>query len=163
MLSKTLAKALNDQMNEEMYSSRLYLSMAICVKLQGWDGLSNWFMVQGKEEWAHAMKFYDYLFARGAHPSLDAIKKPPCEWKSPLDVFSATLVHERLISTTIGNLVELAQSEKDHATEAFLQWFVNEQVEEEATAEGIVTKLTMIGEHTNGIFMLDHRLGARGR
>lgn len=163
MLSKGMTKALNEQMNEEMFSSHLYLAMAIDLKTKGWDGISHWFMQQGREEWGHAMKIYDYLFNRGARPALDLIKKPQAEWKSPLDVFQAAAAHEKHITDCINDLVALAHKDKDNATFAFLQYYVNEQVEEEATVEGIVQKLKMIGEHTNGIFMLDHHLGHRGK
>jgi ferritin len=124
-------------------------------------GFANWMRVQAQEEMTHAMKFYDFVNERGGRVTLTAIDAPPTKWKSILDVFENTLSHEQKVTGLINDLVNLALKEKDHASQIFLQWFVSEQVEEEASADEIVQKLKLIGDAGGGIFMLDRELGQR--
>lgn len=161
MLSKKMLKALNKQINEELFSSYLYQAMAAYFEDINLPGFAAWMEVQAKEEHTHAMKFYRYIFERRGRVELDAIDKPQSEWKSPLAAFEDAFKHEQKISGLINSLVDLAIDENDHATNNFLQWFVEEQVEEEASADEIVQKLKMIDGHPNGLFMMDRALGAR--
>jgi len=161
MQSKKMEKALNKQINEEMFSSYLYLAMSAWFESRNLPGFAQWMKVQAAEENEHAMKIFDFIFERRGDVELEAIEKPQVTWKSPLDAFEAAFKHEQHISGCIDDLMNLAISEKDHATQAFLQWFVNEQVEEEASADAIVQQLKMIGESKNALFMLDRALGQR--
>lgn len=161
MIAPKIEDAVNDQINEEMYSSYLYLAMSAYYASIDLPGFAAWMRAQAKEEEAHAMKFFDFLVERGGRVVLDAIKAPPRDWASPLAAFEAALSHERSVTARIDALVDLARAENDHATEFFLHWFVKEQVEEEATADAIVKRLAMIGESKNGLFMMDHSLGKR--
>ncbi len=160
-ISKKMEKALNAQINAEMYSSYLYLSMASDLNSKALDGFSSWMKTQAQEELYHAMKLYDFVLERGGSVVLDTIEAPQTEWKSPLAIFQGAYKHELLVTSLINNLVDLAIKEKDHATNNFLQWYVKEQVEEEASADEIVQKLKLIGSQGNGIFMLDKEMGAR--
>ncbi|MCD6573872.1 MAG: ferritin [Thermoplasmata archaeon] len=160
MIGERMLEALNKQINEELYSSYLYLSMSAWFDNIGLKGFANWMKVQSKEELGHAMKFYNYIISRGGKVRLHEIKAPPHEWQSPLHAFEETLKHEKHITECINKLVELAEEEKDRATFNMLQWFVDEQVEEEANDEEIIAKLKMI-EGSNGIFMLDNQLAQR--
>ena len=160
-LSKNMEKELNEQINAEMYSSYLYLSMASDLNNKALDGFSNWMKTQAQEELYHAMKLYDFVLERGGRITLDTIEAPQTEWKSPLEIFLAAYKHELLVTSLINDLVDLAIKEKDHATNNFLQWYVKEQVEEEASADEIVQKLKLIGNQGNGIFMMDKEMAAR--
>ncbi len=161
MIGKKLQDAFNAQLNAEAYSSYLYLAMAAHCTGLNLDGMAGWLRAQSAEEWGHAMKFYHYLHERGGTVELAAIDAPKDNWKSPLALFEAVLKHERKVTGLINDLVALAAREDDPAASVFLQWFVAEQVEEEATAEKIVAKMRMIGDSTNGLFMMDHELGKR--
>ncbi len=161
MLSEKMEKALNEQINAEFESAYLYLSMATWFEEQNLDGMANWMMIQFREEETHALKIYDYVNERGGRVLLKPIKGPKTEWDSILQVFEETLEHERLVSSLINNLVNIAVEEKDHATNSMLQWFVDEQVEEEASADKIVNQLKMIGDNPQGIFMLDREMSQR--
>ena len=161
MLSKKVLAALNKQINAEIYSSYLYLSMAAYTKSLGLDGFENWFKVQAQEELVHAMKFFDYVNERGGRVTLAAIDGPPVSWKSPLEVLEATLKHEQHVTALINALVDLALSESDHATSNTLQWFVAEQVEEEASADAIRQKLALVGDKGNALYMIDRELATR--
>ena len=161
MISKKMEKALNGQLNAELYSAYLYLSMAAYFESINLAGFANWMRVQNAEEQFHAMKFYDYIIGRGGRVTLSAIEAPPSDWDSPLAVFEATLTHEQKVTGLINNLVDLAIQEKDHATNTFLQWFVNEQVEEESSADKIVQQLKIIENTPGGMFMFDRELGQR--
>lgn len=161
MISKKMLDALNNHLNEEFYSSYLYLSMATYFEDKNLNGFSNWFKLQAQEEWAHGMKFYDFINQTGGKVTLKAIKAPKTTWKSIMDVFKETLAHEKHITSLINKLVGQAMQAKDYATNNFLQWFVSEQVEEEATAEEILNKLKLIGDNKGGLFMLDRELGFR--
>lgn len=161
MLNKKMQAALNKQINAEIYSSYLYLSMGAYSKSLGLDGFENWFRVQAQEELVHAMKFFDYVTERGGRVSLAAIDAPPITWKSPLSAFEATLKHEQHVTDLINKLVDLAAAESDHATTNMLQWFIAEQVEEEASADAIRQKLVLVGARGDALFMIDKELAAR--
>jgi ferritin len=160
-LSKNIENALNKQINEEIFSSYLYLSMSADFENKNLKGFANWMKVQASEEMTHAMKLYNFVLERGCKIELESIKKPQTNWKSPLQAFSDALNHEQFITNCINNLVNTAQKEKDHATSNMLQWFVDEQVEEEANADEILSKLKLIKDNTSSLFMLDKELQAR--
>lgn len=161
MLKEKLQDELNKQINEELYSAYIYLSMNAYFESMNLKGFANWMRVQVQEELVHAMKFYDFIVGRGGRVKLDQITKPPIEWKSPLDAFEAAYAHEQHITGRINILVNLAIEEKDHATNAMLQWFVTEQVEEEANTSSVVEKLKLAGKKGPGLLMLDQELGTR--
>jgi len=161
MLSKKMQDALNGQINAELYSAYLYASMSAHFESVNLRGFANWMRVQTQEEMMHAYKFYNYVNERGGRVVLQAIDAPPHEWDSPLAVFEAVHVHEQKVTGLINDLVNLAVSESDHATNNFLQWFVSEQIEEEASAHDVVQKLNLVGEESSGLFMLDREMGLR--
>jgi ferritin len=161
LLTKKMEDALNKQINEELFSSYLYLSMAAYFDSLNFKGFANWMKVQSREENNHAMKLYGFVNEKGGRVQLAAIKEPQSDWKSPLDAFEAAYNHEIKITTLIYNLVNMAQTEKDHSTAAMLQWFVNEQVEEEASADEIVQMLKKIKDAPQALFMLDAKLSER--
>ncbi len=161
MISKRMAQALNKQLNNELYSAYLYLSMSSYSKYIGLKGVANWFMVQNKEEMAHFMRFYDYVNSQGEYVILSAIAAPPSEFGSILSMFEQTLKHEQFITKSINDWMELAVKEKDHATQIFLQWFITEQIEEEANGYDIIAKLKLAGESGPGLLMIDGELGSR--
>ena len=161
MLSEKMKDALNKQVNAELYSSYLYLSMAAYFDSINLNGFAQWMKAQAKEEIGHAMKIYKYIYDRGNSVELESIDKPPIKWDSPLDAFEDAYKHEQKVSGMINNLVVIAREEKDYATENFLQWFVEEQVEEEASVDEIVQKLKYVEGSKNAIFMLDSKLGQR--
>ena len=160
-LSKKMEEALNKQLNAELFSSFLYLSMAADFQSKNFTGFATWFEIQAKEENEHAMKFYRYILERGGKVKLLAIDAPKNEWQTPLDAFTEAYEHEKKVTSLIYKLLELAIEEKDYATQEMLQWFVKEQVEEEAQTSQIVEQLKIIGDSKNGWLMLDHRLGKR--
>ena len=162
MISKKMQDAFVDQINEELFSSYLYLSMAAWFESQNLRGMAKWMYVQAGEERGHGMKFFDEIVERGGRVKLAAIKEPQFEWKTPLEAFKAAFAHEQHITKRINDLTDMAIKEKDHASEIFLQWFVNEQVEEEANADEIVKKLEFVGTTNHGLYLLDKELGARG-
>jgi ferritin len=161
MLSKKMEKALNEQINAELYSAYLYLSMAAWFQSQNLPGFSAWMRVQTKEENGHAMKFFDFINERRGKVVLKAIEEPAKEWKSPLAAFEASFEHEQYITGRIDDLVSLAAAEKDHATVNFLQWFVKEQVEEESSVDAVVQKLKMAEKAPGAQLMLDQAMGQR--
>ena len=161
MISKKMESALNDQINAEMYSSYLYLAMSAYFQSINLSGFANWMKIQAQEEMVHAIKFYDFINERGGRVSLQSIEAPPEDWKSPLDVFDATLAHEQKVTSLINSLVDIAMEERDHATNIFLQWFVSEQVEEEDTANEILQKIKLMADAPGGMFMLDNEMGQR--
>lgn len=162
MISKKLETALNKQINEEIFSAYLYLSMAAYFLSLNLDGFAAWMKSQAQEEMSHAMKFFNFLDEMGGRVSLLAVKEPEKNWKSPLAAFTAVSRHEQYITSCINELYRLAGSEKNNPTQIMLQWFINEQVEEESTAAKIVFKLTQIKDSVNGMWILDKQLGARG-
>lgn len=161
MLSDNMQNALNKQLNAEFYSSYLYLSMTTYFLSANLNGFAHWMRIQAQEEVMHAMKFFDYIHDRNGLIKLMSIECPPCEWNSPLEVFTEALAHEQKMSKLINDLTCLALEEKDHATNVFLQWFVNEQVEEEASVNDVVQTLKLIGDGRDGLFMLDRELAKR--
>lgn len=161
MTNKKMIDALNTQLNEEMYSSYLYMSMAAYFEDVNLAGFGTWMMAQSQEEMQHVLRFYKYINDRDGRVVLKAINEPQAKWKSPLDAFKAALEHERYITSCIGKLVDLSAKHGDHATHTFLQWFVNEQIEEEATAKGIVDQLEFVESDKMGLYHLDRDLAAR--
>jgi ferritin len=161
MLSPKIQDAFNSQINAELYSSYLYLSMSAYCDSQNLAGMANWMRIQAQEEHTHAMKFFEFVNERDGRVLLTQIEAPKTEWTSPLDVFEETLAHEQKVTGLINDLVDLSLSEKDHASNTFLQWFVTEQVEEESTAKTIVDKLKLIGDNPVALYMLDGELGQR--
>jgi ferritin len=161
MLGKKVEDALNAQMNREFYSSYLYLSMSAHFESNNLKGFAHWLRIQADEELAHAMKFYGYMVQRGARPALRQIDAPTSKWKTHTAVFEDAYKHEQKVTKFISELVDLAQAEVDHATEVFLQWFVNEQVEEEMNASEIENKMKLAGDSTGALFVLDSELGKR--
>ncbi len=162
MLKERIEKALNDQVNAEIFSAYLYLSMSSCFSEMNFSGFAQWMKVQAMEEMSHAMKIYDFIIERGGRVVLAQIDAPETTWESPLAAFEAAYKHEQYVTSRINDLVDMAMEERDHATNIFLQWFVSEQVEEEASADEIVQKLKLVGSQGNAIFMLDRELGSRG-
>ncbi|MFA6363662.1 ferritin [Methanoregula sp.] len=161
MLSKTIEEALNRQVNRELYSSYLYLGMSAYFETLNLKGFAGWMMIQAKEERAHAMKFYDYIIARQGKVVLDTIEAPKAKWTSAGKVFEEVYAHEQKVTGMINNLVDIAIREKDHATFEMLQWFVKEQVEEEANAAMICEKIKSVGDVPGHLFYLDHELAKR--
>lgn len=160
-MNEKIFKALNDQLNSELYSAYLYLSMAAYFQSINLSGFANWMKVQAMEEEIHAMKFFDFINERGGRVDLSDIKKPPHEWESPLTAFQVAYDHERLVTGLINELADLALKEKDHATYNMLQWFVSEQVEEESSANDVVQKLKLFKGEGNGLFIIDRELAQR--
>ncbi|MDD2229705.1 MAG: ferritin [Candidatus Cloacimonetes bacterium] len=161
MISKKLQDAINAQINRELYSEYLYISMQAWFANQNLDGFANWMDAQGKEERFHAMKFFNYLIERGGKVELKAIAQPTVDFKTPLKAIQAALAHEQFVTQSINDLMDIAIEEKDHASRGMLQWFVDEQVEEEASADRIVNRLKMIGDNAHALFMVDTELGKR--
>ncbi len=161
MLTKKMEEALNAQINAELFSAYLYLSMAAYFDSLNLTGFSNWMKVQEQEEKFHAQKIFDYISERGGRVVLEAIDKPAADWNSALHAFEESFKHEQYISKRINDLVELSRSENDHATYNFLQWYVEEQVEEESSVDNVVQKLKLVGDFGPGIFMVDQELAQR--
>lgn len=161
MVGDKMHDALNKQVNAELYSAYLYLSMSAYFEAINLTGFANWMRVQAQEEMAHAMKFYDYIHETNGKVTLTAVDAPQSQWSSPLAAFEHVFKHEQKVTGLINDLVNLAIAEKDHATNNFLQWFIAEQVEEESSADAIVQKLKLLGDTRGAIFMLDQELGSR--
>ncbi len=161
MLSQKMQVAINDQINKEIYSAYLYLSMATWFEEQDLPGAANWVFWQYKEELEHGEKLIQYVNDRGGRVLLAAIEQPPTSWDSLVTVFEEVLAHEQLVTASINNLVDIALEERDHNTNNFLQWFVAEQVEEEASASDVLRQAKMVLESRGGVFMLDRELGNR--
>ena len=161
MLNAKIQDAFNEQINAELFSSYLYLSMSVWAESQGLRGMANWMRLQAQEEKMHATKFMDFVNECDGRVLLKAIEGPQTEWSSPLAVFEDTCKHEGKITGMINNLVDLAVREKDHAANIFLQWFVTEQVEEEAAARDIRDRLKLVGTGGPGLYMIDRELAQR--
>jgi ferritin len=161
MISKTLETALGKQVNRELYSAYLYLSMSSYFETVILKGFAKWMRVQAKEEQMHAMKIYDYVVARGGKITLESIEAPKNKWASAGKVFEDSYAHEQKVTGMINGLVDLAIKEKDHATFEMLQWFVKEQVEEEEHASDILNQIKIVGDVPGHLFVLDHKLGKR--
>ncbi len=162
MISQTMQAAINEQINKELFSSYLYLSMASYFASKNLPGFAQWMHKQSDEEREHAMKLYEHLEDRGGRVLLKAIEAPQTEWASNLEAFRAAAAHEAHISASIHALYETAVQEKDYPAQVMLQWFINEQVEEEKNAAEIVANLELIEERGTAVLMLDHRLAKRG-
>ncbi len=161
MISKNMESELNEQVNKEFYSAYLYLAMsAYCTKI-GLPGFAHWMRLQYEEENLHVTKMYDYILDQGGEVQLKAIEEPPKEYGTPIEIFEATLEHEQFVTKSIHNLMSLAVEERDYATQAFLQWYVTEQVEEEANVQDILNPLRMVGSDKGGLMMIDQKLGGR--
>lgn len=161
MLNEKMEKALNDQVMAEIYSGYLYLSMSSYFSDKNLPGFANWMRVQAQEELAHGIKFYDFINDRRGRNLLQSIPAPPAHWESTLGAFEQVLEHEIGVTARINKLVDLSVGLSDHATNNFLQWFVAEQVEEEASADEIIQRLRLVGNDGAGIFMFDGELAAR--
>ena len=161
MLSKAIQDAINDQINKEMYSSYLYLSMSTYYAESNFSGFASWMKVQSTEAYRHAMKFYDYVVERNGHVELETIEKPHAKFKSPADVFKQVLEHEQKVTAMINKLYELAVKEKDYPTQIMLGWFITEQLEEEKSAGDILEELKMVGDSPVSLIMIDRQLAAR--
>jgi len=163
MFSKKLQKAFNDQINHELSSSYLYLSMAAYAESMNLPGFASWMKIQTSEEKGHAMKLYKFVNEHGGRVELQAIEQPPVEFKSPIALFEDVLKHERKITALINKLYETALEEKDYAAQVFIHWFIAEQVEEEAAACEILETLKMAGEKGHALIMMDRQLARRGQ
>lgn len=161
MIGEKMQSAINKQINAELYSSYLYLSMSAYFSSENLAGFANWMRVQAQEELMHAMKFFDFINERGGKVTVEKIDQPAVKWENPKAVFQNVLDHEIHVTKLINDLVNLAIEEKDHASNIFLQWFITEQIEEEASAEEVLTKLKMIGTDATALYMLDNELAAR--
>jgi len=161
MLSKEMETALNAQVNAEFYSAYLYLAMSGWFAERNLPGFAHWMRIQFQEEQNHALRLFDYILDRGGKPELRALAAPARDWASALAVFEQTLAHEREVSASINRLVDLAIKQSDHASNAHLQWFVSEQVEEEASAEALLQQLRLVGDAGQALFMMDRELGQR--
>jgi len=161
MLSDVLTKALNEQVNAEMYSAYLYLSMSAYTEGNGLKGAANWLYTQAQEEMAHAIHMYQYLLDRGCVPVLPAIEAPEASFSDITDIFKKVLIHEKKVTGRINNIATLSMKENDHACYQFISWFVNEQVEEEAGCSDILSKLSMIGDNKGLLLNLDNELASR--
>ncbi len=161
MLSEKMQAALSRQINEELESAYVYLAMASESERLGLPGFTNWFKLQYHEELGHADRFFNYVHERNGKVNLEAIAKPNISDETPLSLFEKTLEHEQHISKCIFNLKDLARAESDHATDVFLEWFVNEQVEEEASVQTVIDQLRLIDGSPNGLFLIDRELASR--
>jgi ferritin len=162
MITKAVLDRMNEQIVNELYSAYLYLSMSAYFEAENLPGFAHWMRVQASEEQVHAMKFYDHILDRGSKVVLKAIAEPPENFSSPQDVFKQSYEHEQKVTGLINGIYKEAITENDVASQIFLQWFINEQVEEEKNASQILDVLTKIGSSVGGLYQLDHRLGKRG-
>eukprot|EP00831_Metopus_contortus_P012327 TRINITY_DN14964_c0_g1_i1.p2 TRINITY_DN14964_c0_g1~~TRINITY_DN14964_c0_g1_i1.p2 ORF type:complete len:230 (+),score=40.43 TRINITY_DN14964_c0_g1_i1:71-691(+) len=160
-MSEKLHKAMNEQINAEMYSAYLYLSMASWLEDENLSGMAIWMKAQAQEEMEHAMKFYEFINDRRQKVDLLSIEGPKTSWNSPEEVFKESLEHEQYVTARINALMDMAREGKDYAAEAFLQWFITEQVEEESAVDAILSRMQLMGDAKHAMFMLDRELGAR--
>ncbi|WP_294961942.1 ferritin [Sulfurimonas sp.] len=161
MISKKIQKGLSSQLNQEFYSAYLYLAMSAYCNHSDFNGAANWLKMQYEEEHMHATKIYNYLVEQGVHVSLKEIAKPPKSFGTLLNVFQLSLQHEQMMTSRLNNLSDLALKEKDHATYNLLQWFVNEQVEEESSVNEIISKIKLVKDDGYGLLMIDNELHQR--
>jgi ferritin len=161
MIKKEVLDVINEQINAETYSAYMYLSMAAYFEEMGLSGFSNWMKVQYQEESAHALKFFNYITERGGKVILKAVAQVPVDFSGIVDVFEQTLKHENQVTEKINNLMNVAVAASDHATQSFLKWFIDEQVEEEANVERILATLKLINGEGNGVFMMDREMSQR--
>ena len=163
MISKEMEKEINDQINKELFSAYYYMSMAAFAANENLDGTANFFQVQAKEEVGHAMKFYSYVNEQGGRVVLEAIEKPKTDFTDVEELFQLALEHEKYVTKRIHDLVDLAIKENDHATKTFLDWYVTEQVEEEASMDSILRRVQMAGKKGQALLMIDSQLAGRGK
>ncbi|MBF0105190.1 MAG: ferritin [Deltaproteobacteria bacterium] len=161
MINERIAKLINDQMNFEVESAYLYFAMAADLDCRDLDGFSNWMKIQGQEELQHVTRFYTYLVEREGRPFFTGMPAPQKEWESPLSIFQAALVHERKVTDRINKIITAAHEEGDHATVNYVNWFINEQIEEEANVKTVIAQLKLIQDSGQGMFMLNKELAAR--
>ena len=161
MISDKMCKALNNQINAELFSSYLYLSMSSWFSERSLSGFASWMRVQAQEELSHGMKIYDYILERGGKVEFGAIEQPESGWTSPDQVVEEVAKHEAKVTGLVNDLVDIALDERDHAANIFLQWFVSEQVEEEASVGEVLERMKMIDGHSAGMFAMDMELGKR--
>lgn len=161
MISDKLAELLNDQINFEYYSAYIYFSMSLHFKHEGLNGFANWMTVQTQEEICHGTAMINHLIQRGGKAVMKQIPQPPLSWKSPLAAFEHAYEHECIVTKRINNIAQMAESEKDFALLNFIQWYISEQVEEEANCMETIANLKLIGEAKGGLFMMDKELAAR--
>jgi ferritin len=161
MLSQPMEEALNEQINAELYSGYLYMAMSAYFQKEGLPGFATWMHAQAQEEQFHAEKFYNFIHERDGRVVLKTIEAPPADWDSPLSAFQDALAHEQKVTDRINKLMDLAMEQKDHATRGFLQWFVDEQVEEEDSVRQVIDELKLVGATGGGMFMLNRELGQR--
>lgn len=161
MLKDKVLTKINDQLNHELAAAYLYYSMAAYFESINLKGFSNWMIIQAQEELTHSHRLFMYIINRAARPTLKAVEMPKKDWKSPLDAIKDAYKHECMVSEMINECVGMAIKENDHMTNTMLQWFVNEQVEEEAAADDVVQKLKLIGDNTGALFLLDNELAKR--
>jgi len=162
MTSKKLQEAINEQIKYELYSAYMYLAMSADCSDRNLTGFASWMRMQAQEEVEHAMRFYDFLIERGGRVELHGIDKPPFEFGSPLEIMEQSLEHERFVTSRINGLYDLAIEEQDRPAQIMLQWFITEQVEEEASIDEIIQRMKMFGADGAALFMLDRDLGTRG-
>lgn len=162
MISEKMTAALNEQVQKELYSSHLYLAMSSWCDMANLPGFARWLRIQSEEERKHALRLFDYLLDQGVAARVPEVKAPPAEWPSVLEVFRTVAAHEREITASVHRLRGLAAAENDYATQAELDWFVKEQVEEEKNANLMAAHLEMVGDRSAAILNLDHRAGKRG-
>lgn len=160
-LKKSVEIAINKQINAEVFSEYLYLSMSAYFERKNLKGMAGWMRAQAQEEHKHAMKFFDYVNDRGGTVVLEQIDKPKATFTSPLNAFQEAYNHELKVTELINNIMDIAKKESDHATQSFLQWYVDEQVEEESTADEVVQNLKLVKEDASGLFIIDQKLAAR--
>ncbi|MBW6521759.1 MAG: ferritin [Desulfoarculaceae bacterium] len=160
-MNEKMEKAFNSQVNAELYSSYLYLSMESYFQSVSLSGFASWMRIQVQEELFHGIKMVDYIHERGGKAKLEAIAKPEEKWETPLAAFEQVLAHEQRVTGLINNLIDVALDVRDHAAKAFLDWFITEQVEEESTVGQIVDRLRLIGNDSSGLFFLDAELAKR--
>jgi ferritin len=161
MLSEKLQDGLNSQLNFEIYSSYIYLSMSAYLENINMVGAAHWMRMQAKEELFHNLRFFDYINDRDGRVVLSAIPEPQQEWASLLDVFEVALKHEQVVTSRICDLIDLAQNERDHVTNSMLQWFITEQIEEESNVKTIIDKIKMANQSVNTLYLIDSELGQR--
>lgn len=161
MINEKVGKILNEQVNKELYSAYLYLSMSAYFSDMGLLGFANWMRIQAQEEQAHAMLIYDFLNDRGEKVILTSIAAPPNSWKTPIEVMEEVAQHENYVTGLINNIIFVAEEAKDRATMSYMNWFVDEQVEEEANAKEIIDKLKLIGDDKSALYLLDKDLSTR--
>jgi len=161
VLNKNIQDALNQQMNAEFYSEYLYLSMAAYFESKALKGFAHWMICQTQEEHMHGMKFFNFINDHGRRANVGSMESPPTDWESPLAAFEHALKHEKKVTGLINELVNLSVEEKNHAMNSFLQWFVTEQVEEEASTSAVVENLKLVEDSKGGLLMLDKELATR--